>query len=61
MFWQASKGRTGGPLTPMQYLISYLTYIRLTRTIERNNLMVEAAKAAMADKSEVISIPLLSI
>lgn len=53
--WQASKGRTGGPLTPMQYLVSYLTYIRLTRTIERNDLMVEAAKSALADKSSEVT------
>ncbi|XP_054262090.1 signal recognition particle subunit SRP68 [Macrosteles quadrilineatus] len=48
----ASKSRSGGPVTPMQLLVSYLTHIRVHRTIQRTNLMVEAAKAALADKSE---------
>ncbi|XP_067006030.1 signal recognition particle subunit SRP68 [Anabrus simplex] len=47
-----SRAGTGGPVSSIQYLLSYLTYIRLTRTIQRNLLMVEAAKSALADKNE---------
>ncbi|KDR24278.1 signal recognition particle subunit SRP68 [Zootermopsis nevadensis] len=48
-----TKARTvGTPLTPLQHLLSYLTHIRLTRTIQRNLLMVESAQAALSDKNE---------
>uniref|UniRef100_A0A1B6L3X3 Signal recognition particle subunit SRP68 n=1 Tax=Graphocephala atropunctata TaxID=36148 RepID=A0A1B6L3X3_9HEMI len=50
----ASKGKTtgsGGPLTPLQHLVTYLTYIRLSRNIQRNNLMVQAAKSSLSDKT----------
>lgn len=48
-----TKNRSGGGLSPLQYLLTYLMYIRLNRTIERNLLMVESAKAALAEKTEV--------
>ncbi|KAG8321416.1 signal recognition particle subunit srp68 [Homalodisca vitripennis] len=50
----ASKGKSsssGGPLSPLQYLVSYITYIRLSRNIQRNNLMVQAAKTSLSDKA----------
>nr|CAD7264171.1 unnamed protein product [Timema shepardi] len=47
-----AKARTG-PLSSLQYLLSYLTYIRLTRTIQRNLLMVDSAKTALADRNDV--------
>ena len=50
---QGTKNRSGGGLSPLQYLLTYLMYIRLNRTIERNLLMVESAKAALAEKTEV--------
>ncbi|KAL0278613.1 UNVERIFIED_CONTAM: hypothetical protein PYX00_000385 [Menopon gallinae] len=34
----------GQPLSSLQYLLSYLTYIRLTRSIERNLMLVEQIK-----------------
>lgn len=39
------KASTGEPLTGTQILLSYLTYIRLQRTIDRNLLLVEQAKS----------------
>lgn len=55
--FQNTKARTvGTPLTPLQHLLSYLTHIRLTRTIQRNLLMVESAQAALSDKNEVSHI-----
>lgn len=54
LLFQNTKTRTGGtPLTPLQHLLSYLMHIRLTRTIQRNLLMVESARAALSDKNEV--------
>jgi hypothetical protein len=54
LLFQNTKTRTGGtPLTPLQHLLSYLMHIRLTRTIQRNLLMVESAQAALSDKNEV--------
>ncbi|GLG95273.1 Signal recognition particle subunit SRP68 [Gryllus bimaculatus] len=49
-----TKGRpqAGAPVSSLQYLLSYLTNIRLTRTIQRNLLMVESTQAALADKNE---------
>ncbi|KAJ9576728.1 hypothetical protein L9F63_025379 [Diploptera punctata] len=48
-----TKNRTaGGPLTSLQQLLSYLMHIRLTRTIQRNLLMVESAQATLSDKNE---------
>ncbi|XP_049800730.1 signal recognition particle subunit SRP68 [Schistocerca nitens] len=51
---QSAKTRSGPgvPLSSAQYLLSYLTYIRLTRTIQRNLLMIDAAKASLAEKTE---------
>ncbi|CAG2065174.1 unnamed protein product [Timema podura] len=49
---QPAKARTG-PLSSLQYLLSYLTYIRLTRTIQRNLLMVDSAKTALTDRNDV--------
>jgi len=49
----STKNRTAGTtLTSLQHLLSYLMYIRLTRTIQRNLLMVESAQAALSDKNE---------
>lgn len=35
---------TGAPVTGIQYLLAYLSYIRLTRTLERNIYLVAQAK-----------------
>lgn len=35
---------TGAPVTGVQYLLAYLSYIRLTRTLERNIYLVALAK-----------------
>uniref|UniRef100_A0A1B6CIN9 Signal recognition particle subunit SRP68 n=1 Tax=Clastoptera arizonana TaxID=38151 RepID=A0A1B6CIN9_9HEMI len=48
----AAKNRVGNNLSPLQYLLSYMTYIRLTRTIQRNLLMVESTKVALSEKTE---------
>jgi hypothetical protein len=51
---QNPKNHTAGAaLTSLQHLLSYLMYIRMTRTIQRNLLMVESAQAALSDKNEV--------
>jgi hypothetical protein len=51
---QSPKNRTAGTaLTSLQHLLSYLMHIRLTRTIQRNLLMVESAQAALSEKNEV--------
>jgi len=51
---QSTKNRIAGTtLTSLQHLLSYLMYIRLTRTIQRNLLMVESAQAALSEKNEV--------
>jgi hypothetical protein len=42
----------GAALTSLQHLLSHLMHIRMTRTIERNLLMVESAQAALSDKNE---------
>ncbi|KAJ4444391.1 hypothetical protein ANN_06183, partial [Periplaneta americana] len=48
-----TKNRAPGtPLTSLQHLLSYLMHIRLTRTIQRNLLMVESAQCALSDKNE---------
>lgn len=47
------KSSTGAPLPGIQNLLSYMTYIRLSRTIERNLLLVEQAKEAMENKTLV--------
>lgn len=51
----STKGRPqGGVPSSSQYLLSYLTHIRLTRTIQRNLLMIESTKVALANKNENI-------
>lgn len=50
---QSLKNRTAGTApTSLQHLLSYLTHLRLTRTIQRNLLMVESAQAALSEKNE---------
>jgi len=42
--FQGSKARASGEaLPPLQYLLTYLMHIRLTRTVQRNLLLVEQA------------------
>ncbi|XP_039277199.1 signal recognition particle subunit SRP68 [Nilaparvata lugens] len=48
----AKTKQTGASVSSLQYLLSYLTYIRLNRTVERNLLMVESARAALSDNTE---------
>ncbi|XP_075216781.1 signal recognition particle 68 [Lycorma delicatula] len=45
-----TKGKTS--TTSLQYLLSYLTYIRLSRTVQRNLLMIESAKSCMSENTE---------
>ncbi|KAG7302778.1 hypothetical protein JYU34_012741 [Plutella xylostella] len=40
-------------LSGIQYLLSYLMYLRLMRTIERNNLLVEQAEAARKSNGQI--------
>ncbi|XP_055715143.1 signal recognition particle subunit SRP68-like [Phlebotomus papatasi] len=42
----------GGQIVGIHFLLSYLTYIRLMRTLERNMLLVKQAKASLEDASE---------
>ncbi|XP_063230612.1 signal recognition particle subunit SRP68 [Bacillus rossius redtenbacheri] len=51
---QASKGRAeaGAPVSPLQYLLSYLVHIKLTRTIQRTLIMVDSARAALLADTE---------
>uniref|UniRef100_A0A1B0CSX8 Signal recognition particle subunit SRP68 n=1 Tax=Lutzomyia longipalpis TaxID=7200 RepID=A0A1B0CSX8_LUTLO len=41
----------GGQVVGIHFLLSYLTYIRLMRTLERNMLLVKQAKANLEDSS----------
>lgn len=41
---EAGKGVTGDAISSTQLLLHYLSYIRLSRTIQRNLLMIEVAK-----------------
>ncbi|XP_063961502.1 signal recognition particle subunit SRP68-like [Lytechinus pictus] len=48
-----SKGqRQDGPVSTTQYLHTYLTYIRLTSTIERNILLADALKANLQTRED---------
>jgi len=40
-----------GPVSAQHYLLSYLIYIRLTRNMERNLLMIESIKQTMDPES----------
>ncbi|XP_046407107.1 signal recognition particle subunit SRP68 [Ischnura elegans] len=53
-----TRGQTGsGPVSSMQYFHSYLMYIRLTRTIQRNLLMADSVKEVLkTEKPEVGAI-----
>ncbi|GAB0091881.1 Signal recognition particle subunit SRP68 [Sergentomyia squamirostris] len=42
---------TGGQVVGIHFLLSYLTYIRLMRTLERNMLLVKQAKMSLEDSS----------
>lgn len=44
---------TGAPVTGIQYLLAYLSYIRLTRTLERNIYLVAQAKQAAGEARKV--------
>ncbi|XP_071479456.1 signal recognition particle subunit SRP68-like [Diadema antillarum] len=44
--------RQDGPVSGVQYLHTYLTYIRLTKTIERNILLAESLKANLQPRDE---------
>lgn len=41
------QGDAGGPVTAIQYLLAYLSYIRLIRTLERNIYLVVQAKLSL--------------
>lgn len=41
------QGDTGAPVTAIQYLLAYLSYIRLIRTLERNTYLVVQAKQSL--------------
>lgn len=43
---------TGQTVTGVQYLLAYLSYIRLSRTLERNMCLVEQAKASFEDPNQ---------
>ncbi|XP_055913275.1 signal recognition particle subunit SRP68 [Eupeodes corollae] len=43
---------TGQTVTGIQYLLAYLSYIRLSRTLERNMCLVEQAKANFEDPNQ---------
>ncbi|XP_003725432.3 signal recognition particle subunit SRP68 [Strongylocentrotus purpuratus] len=49
---KAKGQRQDGPVSTTQYLHTYLTYIRLTRTIERNILLAETLKANLQTRED---------
>ncbi|XP_054721035.1 signal recognition particle subunit SRP68-like [Uloborus diversus] len=49
---QAGKGRSDAAQSSLAFLQSYLTYIRLSKTIERNLLFIESLKQNMGSTSE---------
>jgi len=46
------KTKPKGTMTPMHYLLSYLTHIRLVRSNQRTLLMIEGVKASLDSKQE---------
>lgn len=48
----ATNNTTGQITSNTQYLLAYLTYIRLTRTIERNLYLIAQAKLSLDDPNE---------
>ncbi|KAG8190077.1 hypothetical protein JTE90_023049 [Oedothorax gibbosus] len=49
---QAAKGRSEAVQSSLAFLQSYLTYIRLSKTVERNLLFIESLKNNMGGSSE---------
>ncbi|KAI9587847.1 signal recognition particle subunit SRP68 [Glossina fuscipes] len=49
---------TGQPVSGVQYLLAYLSYIRLNRTLQRNLCLVEQAKANFDDPNQKSQIAL---
>lgn len=47
------KGSSDTQMTGIQYLLSYLMYIRLMRTIDRNNLLVQQAEDARKNNKQL--------
>ncbi|XP_077300092.1 signal recognition particle 68 isoform X2 [Arctopsyche grandis] len=47
------RSSSGAPLPGVQNLLSYLTYVRLTRTIERNQYLVDQAREALENKTQL--------
>lgn len=47
-YFQAAKGRSETLNTSLMMLQSYLTYIRLSKTVERNLLFIESLKQNMS-------------
>ncbi|GFY53081.1 signal recognition particle subunit SRP68 [Trichonephila inaurata madagascariensis] len=47
MSWNAGKGRSEAAHSSLIFLQSYLTYIRLSKTVERNLLFIESLKENM--------------
>lgn len=45
----------GGPVSSIQYLLAYLSYIRLIRTLERNIYLVAQAKQSLDEASDKTS------
>ncbi|XP_038068371.1 signal recognition particle subunit SRP68-like [Patiria miniata] len=46
-----------GPLPSSQYLYTYLMYIRLTKTIERNVIMIETLKENLPEAGITVAVP----
>lgn len=46
---------TNMPVTGIQYLLAYLSYIRLMRTLERNMYLVAQAKQSLDDTNNVVA------
>ncbi|XP_022089362.1 signal recognition particle subunit SRP68-like [Acanthaster planci] len=49
--------KSDGPIPSSQYLYTYLMYIRLTKTIERNMLMVETLKENLPEAGMAVAGP----
>lgn len=47
------KAAAETPTSGTQYLLSYLTYLRLARTVDRNNLLVQQAEAARKTNAQI--------
>lgn len=47
------RSASGAPLPGVQNLLSYMNYIRLSRTIQRNQLLVDQAKEAIEKKTPI--------